>query len=115
MPKTIRFHLDENCNRAIADGLRRRGVVVTSTPEAGLLRATDEVQAAYALAEGRVIFTQDRDFLRLHAAGTAHLGIAYCDKDTLSIGEIISGLVLIWEVYDPGEMVGRVEYLSSSA
>jgi hypothetical protein len=32
MPKTIRFHLDENCNRAIAEGLRRRGVDVMTTP-----------------------------------------------------------------------------------
>jgi predicted nuclease of predicted toxin-antitoxin system len=111
MPRTIRYHLDETCNPAIAGGLRRRGVGVTTTPEAGLLRATDEAQAAYALAEGRVLFTQDRDFLRLHASGTPHLGIVYCDKDTLSIGEILSGLVLVWEVYDPEEMVGRIEYL----
>lgn len=113
MPRTIRFHLDEDGNRAIADGLRRRGVDVTTTPEAGLVRATDEAQLAYSLAEGRVLFTQDRDFLRLHAAGATHPGIAYCDKDTLSIGEILSGLVLIWAVYDPDEMAGKVEYLSS--
>jgi hypothetical protein len=115
MPRTIRFHLDENVHRAIAEGLQRRGVAVTTTPEAGLIRASDEAQVAYALTEGRVIFTQDRDFLRLHAADTPHPGIAYCDKDTLGIGEIIAGLILIWEVYDPGEMVGRVEYLSSLA
>lgn len=113
MPKTIRFHLDENCNRAIADGLRRRGVDVTTTPEVGLIQAVDEAQAAYAVEQGRVIFTQDRDFLRLHAAGTAHPGIAYCDKDRLGIGEIISGLVLIWEVYDPEDMAGKVEYLAA--
>ena len=65
--------------------------------------------------EGRVIFTQDEDFLAIQAAGTPHAGIAYCKKDSLGIGEIISGLVLIWEVCDPAEMVGRVEYLSSLA
>jgi predicted nuclease of predicted toxin-antitoxin system len=48
--------------------LRRRGIDVTTTPEAGLISATDEVQAAYALAECRVIITQDRDFLRLNIA-----------------------------------------------
>ena len=111
MPRTIRFHLDENCNPAIADGLRRRSADVTTTPDAGLIRAADDVQLAHALSKGRVIFTQDRDFLRLHAAGTAHSGIAYCEKDTLSIGEIINGLILIWEVYEPEEIKGRVEYL----
>lgn len=111
MPRTIRFHLDENCHGAIADGLRRHGVDVTTTPEAGLVQATDEAQIVYALSENRVVFTQDRDFLRLHAANTPHLGIAYCQKDTLGIGEIIAGLVLVWEIYEPDEIVGRVEYL----
>jgi predicted nuclease of predicted toxin-antitoxin system len=111
MPRTIRFHLDENCTKAVATGLRRHGIEVTTTPEAGLLGAIDEDQAAYALSEGRVIFTQDRDFLKIHAAGTPHAGIAYCEKDTRSLGEIISALVLVWEVYEPEEMVNRVEYL----
>jgi predicted nuclease of predicted toxin-antitoxin system len=111
MPRTIRFHLDENCNLAIADGLRRRGIDVTTTPEAGLVSATDGLQAAYALAESRVIITQDRDFLRLNAAGEPHAGIAYCDKDTRSIGEMISGLVRIWELLEPEAMAGRVQFL----
>src|SRR5215210_6816966 len=88
MPRTIRFHLDENCSRAIADGLRLQGIDVTTTPDAGLLNALDEEHVAYARREDRVVFTQDRDFLRLHAAGEPHLGIAYCQKDSLSIGEI---------------------------
>ena len=111
MPRTIRFHLDENCHRAIGEGLRRRGVDVTTTPEAALLSASDEEQISYALPRGRVIFTQDRDFLRLHAAGVPHPGIVYCDKDTFSVGEIITRLVLIWEIYEPEELANRVEYL----
>ncbi len=111
MPRTIRFHLDENCHRAVAEGLRRRGVDVTTTPETWLLQATDEQQLAHCLREVRVLFTQDRDFLRLHAEGASHAGIAYCEKDTKAIGEIIQGLILIWEILDPPEMRGRVEFL----
>jgi predicted nuclease of predicted toxin-antitoxin system len=111
MPRTIRFHLDENCHRAIADGLRRRGIDVTTSSEVGLLSATDEEQAAYGLRSGRVVVTQDRDFLRLDASGIPHAGIAYCDKDTRSTGEILLGLVLIWEVLEPDEMGNRVEFL----
>jgi predicted nuclease of predicted toxin-antitoxin system len=111
MPRTIRFHLDENCHRAVAEGLKRRGIDVTTTPEAGLMSATDERQVALALGQGRVLFTPDRDFLRLHAAGVPYAGIAYCDKDTRSIGEIIRGLVLIWELLEPAEMANRVEFL----
>jgi hypothetical protein len=44
MPRTIRFHLDENCAHSIAAGLRRRGIDVTTTRDAGLLGATDEYQ-----------------------------------------------------------------------
>ena len=65
MPRTILFHLDENCNRAIAEGLRRRGVEVSTTPDANLLSATDEQQLAFCQSQGRVLFTQDHDFLRL--------------------------------------------------
>jgi hypothetical protein len=78
MPQTIRFQLDEHCATALAVGLRRYGIDVTTTPEAGLLGASDQEQVTYALAEGRVLFTQDDAFLRLHAAGVPHAGIAYC-------------------------------------
>ena len=111
MPRTIRFHLDENCAKAIAQGLARRAIDVTTTPEAGLKGVTDEPQLARCLAELRVLFTQDHDFLRLDAAGIQHAGIAFCAKDTKSIGEIIQRLVLMWEVLEPAEMSGQVEYL----
>jgi predicted nuclease of predicted toxin-antitoxin system len=111
MSRAIRFHLDENCHAAIAEGLRRRSVDVTTTPDVGLISASDEEQLAYSVPAGRVIFTQDRDFLRLHAAGVPHRGIAYCDKDTKSIGHIIRLLVLMWEIYEPDELANRVEYL----
>src|SRR5262249_10474679 len=101
----------ENCTKAIAVGLRRQGIEVTTTRDARLLGARDEEHAAYALAEGRVVFTQDRDFLRINAARVPHAGIAYCEKDTRSIGEIIAALVLLWEIFEPEEMANRVEYI----
>jgi hypothetical protein len=111
MSRTIRIHLDENCPSAIADGLRRWGVDVTTTPEAGLIGATDEQQAAYALAEHRMIFTQDQDFLRLHAAGIEHEGIAYCHQHKRSIGAIIQGLIEIWENMTPDQMKNWLVFL----
>jgi predicted nuclease of predicted toxin-antitoxin system len=89
MARTLRFHLDENCPTAIADGLRRRGIDVTTTSEAGLLTESDEEQIAYARTEGRLIFTQDEDFLRMNAAGVPHAGIAYFRQGARSLGEII--------------------------
>jgi hypothetical protein len=101
MPRTIRFHLDENCSHAIAAGLRRRGIDVTTTPEKGLLGAVDEDQLAFCLAENRLIFSNDDDLLRLAASGVEHAGITYCQQRKRRIGEIIRGLVLIWERLEP--------------
>jgi predicted nuclease of predicted toxin-antitoxin system len=110
MARTIRFHLDEHVAHAVADGLRRLGADVTTTTDAGLLGADDLRQLAYIVAENRVFFTEDRDFLAL-AAAHEHPGIAYCDQNTRGIGQIVRGLELIWEVYEPEEMRNRIEFL----
>ncbi|MBE9224418.1 DUF5615 family PIN-like protein [Phormidium sp. LEGE 05292] len=111
MTQTIRFHLDENVNSAIADGLRRRGINVTTSPEAGLIGASDEEQLTFALSQSRVIFTQDDDFLRLHQAGIEHSGITYCKQNSRSIGDILRFLILIWECLEAEEMRDRVEFI----
>ncbi len=111
MSKRIQFHLDENVSHAIAEGLRRRGIDVRTTPEEGLIGASDEEQLAFALAQNRVIFTHDDDFLRLHQAGVAHAGIIYCRQRSRSIGEIINTLTLIWELVEPDDMFGQLEFI----
>jgi predicted nuclease of predicted toxin-antitoxin system len=111
MVRTIKFHLDENVSNAIAVGLRKRGIDVTTTPEQSLISVPDEVQLEFSISQGRVIFTQDTDFLRLNRLGISHFGIAYCPQQTKSIGQIIQGLILIWELLEPEEMFGRIEYL----
>ena len=80
-------------------------------PEAGLAGPGDEEQLAHCLANGRVLFTQDHDFPRIDAQGIPHAGIVYCVKDTKPVGELIQRLILIWEIYEPEDLVGRVEYL----
>lgn len=111
MPRTIRFHLDENVDPRVAAGLRLLGVDVTTTVDAGLLSASDDEQLDYIVREGRVIGTQDTDFLRLHSAGRAHPGIAFYPAGGRSVGDVIRGLRLIWELLDPTDMANQVEYL----
>ena len=43
--------------------------------------------------------------------GITHRGIAYCPQQSKSIGAIIQGLLLIWEILEPEEMLNRVEFL----
>jgi hypothetical protein len=40
MARTIRFHLDENFPHAIAKGLRRRAINVTTAPEVGIISSS---------------------------------------------------------------------------
>ena len=107
----VRFQLDEHVPHAVAQALRRRGIDVLTAAEAGLLSTPDAELLARSHAAGRVVVTQDRDYLRLHQQQQAHAGIAYSEQGSRSIGQIITGLMLIYETLPPGEMAGRVEFL----
>jgi predicted nuclease of predicted toxin-antitoxin system len=111
----IRFHLDEHIPPAIAVALRKNGIDVTTTTQAGLLTRSDERHLDFARESGRVIVTHDSEFLRIAQGTTDHPGIAYCPLGALSVGRIIRSLILIYEALDPGEMAGRVEYLTAVA
>ncbi len=109
MADRIRFHLDEHVDPAIATALRRAGIDVTTTIEAGLRTKDDEAHLQFARAEARVIVTRDQDFLRV-AGRVDHPGIVFYTSNQ-SIREIIEGLILIYEVLLPDEMGGRIEYV----
>ena len=108
MPQTIKFHLDENVNPAIARGLRIRGIDVTTTPEAGLRQTPDSDQLEYAKTEGRVLFTHDDDFLSIEPD---HQGIVYCGQGRRTIGQLLQWLILMWEALDPEDMQNKVEFI----
>ena len=76
-----------------------------------MIGASDEEQLKFAVSQGRVIFTQDDDFLKLHQKGFSHPGIAYCRQRSRSIGEIINSLTLLWELVEPQEIWAKTEFL----
>jgi uncharacterized protein with PIN domain len=106
----IRFYLDEHVAKAVSRGLRQRGVDVRTVTEAELLGASDEKHLEFVQSEGRVIFTQDDDFLRLASRGLHHPGIVYAPQHA-HVRKIISGLMLIYQVLDPAVMQDHIEYL----
>lgn len=110
MSEPVKYYLDEHVHPAIAAGLRRRGVNVLTTQEAGMLGASDEEHLILAANQERVIFTQDEDFLRLHARGEEHEGIVYARQRT-AIGYIVRSLMLIFEVISADEMKNRIEFI----
>jgi hypothetical protein len=96
---------------AIANGLRRRGIDVTTTADAGLSGADDEDHLAFGLSQGRVVVTKDRNFLRHHRDGVPHAGIAFSRHGLRSIGDLLRGLILLSECLEPEDMRNHVEFL----
>ena len=104
------FHLDENIDHAIVRALRERGIDVTTSTEAQLVGARDIEQLEFARESGRVIVTQDSDFLRLHQAGYSHAGIVFASSGSREIGEFVRFLCLLHDCLAPKEMIGNVEF-----
>ena len=47
----------------------------------------------------------------MNQTNTNHRGIVYCSQGKNSIGEIIKGWILIWELLEPNDMLGKVEFI----
>jgi predicted nuclease of predicted toxin-antitoxin system len=107
----IRFHVDESVAGAIAAGLRRRGIDVTTPADVGLRGAADSDHLDFAYREHRVILSHDSDFLRLHTAGRPHAGIVFCRQRSRSIGQIVNSLSLLWRTTTPEKLAGAVIFI----
>lgn len=106
----ISFYLDEHIHRAVADGLRHRGVNVLTVQEAGKTGVSDHEQLGFAMSQQRVMATMDSDFLLLASEGVLHAGIAYANPQR-SIGELIGSLMLVHNVLTSADMMNHVEYV----
>jgi len=110
LAETVKSYTDEHVGAAVVDGLRRRGLDVLAAREADMLGASDSQHLAFALAQQRVLFTQDADFVRLHRAGVQHAGIVYAHQQT-GVSEVLRGLVLVGIAMSPEEMANHLEYI----
>jgi predicted nuclease of predicted toxin-antitoxin system len=104
--------MDEHIPSVVTIGLRRRGVDVLTAQEAGLLATPDLEHLTRACAGGRVLVTQDADFVRLHRSGIPHCGIIYAPGWT-TIGAFVHSLMLIHDLLDVDSMANRLEFILS--
>jgi len=104
------FYTNESVNIAVAKGLKRRGVKVTTARDTGNLGLSDEDQLKYARKNGLVIITHDDDFLSL-AVDFEHKGIVFVHQQKYSIGDLIRNLKLLWDVVEQKDMKNHVEFL----
>lgn len=69
---------DENIDGEVVEGLRSRGLDVTSVLEEGLQGASDAQVLTHATAAGRVVVTHDRDCGTLaFRSGVPFVGVIY--------------------------------------
>ncbi len=111
MPGNLRFHLDESVTRKVADGLRRRDIDCTSTPEQGMIGRSDEDQLAFAKSDGRVLITADVDFLAISAVNSDHAGIIFWLQDR-HFGQLIRELHEMSFAKQPNDLAGRVMFIA---
>ena len=85
--------------------------MVVTAADAGTRGLPDETVLSVAAAAGRVLVTNDSDFLRCHRDGFPHAGNAYYPRNRMPIGELVEILILLYEASNSDEMTSHVEYL----
>ncbi len=112
---SVALYLDVHVRAAVTEGLRLRGVDVLTAQEDGADEMDDPDLLDRARDLGRVVFTQDQDFLqeaqRRQVSGKPFAGVIYAHQLHVTIGQCVNDLELLAKVYDPEDMAANVEYL----
>lgn len=111
MRELLRHYFDEHIDDTLVEPLQARGIDVLTTLAAGHANqeVPDEKQLAFATALGRVLVTQDRDFVVLSSTHIPHTGIILLQKP-LAIGQYIEYLELMAKTTEADEMHDRLIY-----
>jgi len=106
--------MDVHVPRAITSALRSHGVDVRTAQEDGSAELPDSALLDRAMQLGRILFTQDTDFLTEAATrqseGRVFSGIVF-SKQSLSIGNCVSDLCLLGLATTPEECESRLLFL----
>jgi hypothetical protein len=107
-------YADENVKAAIVAGLRRNGMDVVTAQDRGQRETDDEILLETAASEGRLLLTNDTDFLRIHTEwlviGRSHAGIVYWPQ-RMPIGDAIRRLLAYSLGSSPADVADTVRYL----
>jgi len=110
----IELYLDEDVDVLVADLLRARGFVATTTRDAGNRQAADAAQLACAVGRQEALLTHNRaDFEALArtclATGQSHYGIIIATRHPPH--EIVRRLLLILNQVTADEMQDQLRYV----
>lgn len=113
----IRLYIDEDAMaRALVQGLRARGVDLTTVIEEGMNERDDREQLEYATAQGRVVYTFNvGHFCNIHksymAHGKSHSGIIVVNRQRYSVGEQIRRLLSLIGITSAEHMIDNLRFL----
>jgi len=112
---SIPLYMNVHVPFAITQGLRLRGVDVLTAQEDGTAELSDAELLDRATSLARVVFSQDKNFLREAAerqrAGKPFAGIIYAPQLGVTIGQCLKDLELIAHAGEPEEFADLVQYL----
>lgn len=95
----MKIYADENIERSIVEGLRRRKIEVFSARELRYLGKPDEFHIKKASEMKVVMLTHDIDFLKIASSkDVAHGGVIFSHPKNVSIGQCIRGVELMVRV-----------------
>jgi len=110
--------MDVHVPKAITDGVKRCGIDIATAQELNAGLKTDDELLALSVAQGRLFFTQDADFLdianRWLNQNWSFPGILFCRQLDCSIGRTIEELELLCKCASSSEMESRVTFLPLS-
>ena len=112
---SLPLYMDHNVRRAITSGLLSRQIDVLTAQEDGFEQASDEAVLDRAAALGRIVFTNDVDFLAIahqwQRLGRFFAGVVYAHQQELTVGQTIDYLELISRVGTAEELQNAVQFI----
>jgi hypothetical protein len=111
----LAFYMDHHVHRGVTDGLRSRGVDVITAFEDGMHLRDDNRLLERAAELGRILVTQDQDFLEIvpqwQASARSFPGVVFGIQQRLDIGRMIDYLELVASVMSTQAMQNRIEFI----
>ena len=110
--------MDVHVALAITEQLRMRGVDVLTAQSDNTTRLDDSPLLDRATELGRVLFSRDKDLLRIaterQVGNRLFSGLVYAHQLRVSIGRCVDELELIAEATNPEEWIDKVMFLPIS-
>ena len=112
---SVRFYVDVHVPLAITEQLRMRGVDVLTAQTDNATRLDDPALLDRATELGRILFSRDKDLLRIAAerqrGNHSFSGLVYAHQLRVSIGRCVDDLELIGKASNPEDWFGKVVFL----